>query len=122
MDVFPITQKEATALHGFGWSSGFGWADQFDWYHEPSAGPPICVEDEPKYMDEFLADLAHIRRKAREELMRAKAVELYSALEQCAEYFEARQDVNWEGDGPNEEMSMLQEVLAALDLGKGDRS
>ena len=36
--------------------------------------------------------------------------ELIETLEECLVYFEDRMDVNWEGTGPNEEMSMATRI------------
>jgi hypothetical protein len=41
---------------------------------------------------------------------------LLSHMNEIEEYFDARQDVNWEGDGPNAEMRLLTETRAAIEL------
>lgn len=52
---------------------------------------------------------------AEKHLDKAEEVDrMREALEQCAEYFEPRVDVNWEGDGPNTEASLLNEINYAL--------
>lgn len=40
--------------------------------------------------------------------------QMLGALQEAREYFDQRADVNWEGDGPNAEMSLLTEIDQAL--------
>ena len=117
-DIFPITEAESDALHALGWQSGFGWSDQFDWFRTPSAGPAEWVEDRPELRTMFLNDLSTVRRIHRDnrvrELVSDHARDIVGCLQECSDYFDDLQDVNWEGDGPNREMSLKTEIDSIL--------
>lgn len=48
--------------------------------------------------------------------MKMNAETLLCHMNEIEEYFDNRQDVNWEGDGPNTEMRLLTETRAAIEL------
>ena len=79
-DVFPITEMEEQKLYSMGWNSGYGWEHEFDYWVTPSAGPDIHIQDDQKYMAQFLSDLKSIRHDAFLDRCRESGPDLYDAL------------------------------------------
>ena len=81
---------------------------------KPGWHPVVEVQEGAVY-SEYSSDPACVQVAEADARLIAAAPDLIDALEECAEYFDDRADVNWEGDGPNKEMQMFMAVKAALE-------
>ena len=79
-DVFPITDYELDKMHDLDWESGYGCRTQFDWFRS-LPGKAVWIEDDTLLMEQWLIDLAHVRKERLNGLKMLAGVELYDALE-----------------------------------------
>jgi hypothetical protein len=85
----------------------------------------ICLVSRTKDVETKNADGSRTIRKVSiptadgDAALITAAVDMLVALHEALEYFEAREDINYEGTGPNAAMSLANEIRAAIRKAEG---